>query len=663
MSDSELQAIAARVRLALYEQIAWAAHCRTGSEGLAWRDRWMEREERKTWSASDERGRELAAARARVEASLPGVASRVKRLAEIFALDAREIDVIEATLAAAIAPEISSVFVAACGRPLPTEALLSALFDHGVRRVLTPDSPLARWELIHRIEFAPGESEGLALDAAIVDWLAGGYTIDEALVEVAQPVAARAPLTAWPVAEVGDRIAARWAARVPSPTRVVVCAPPGAGRTTFSAALAQRLELGLLAIDADAIDESAWPSVVRRAHRHAFLTRTALAFTGEAAQRRAWPRLGTAFPLTFVCCEPERMPVAAPDATDLVVELPPTTIRDRITLWRELVPAAATWNGAVEDLARRFRASPADIAHAARRAVTTPGEAGSVISERSRDHLGELATRLECPFSWDDLVLAPNLVEMLRDFEYEGRVRSALWEQPGMRRLFPQGRGLFALFTGAPGTGKTMAAQVLARELGMPLYRISLATVVSKYIGETAKNLQQILSRAEHLDAVLLFDEADALFGRRTDIKDAHDRYANSDTNHLLQAIEAYAGIAILASNKRNNIDQAFTRRLRYVLDFPRPDAAQRRALWVQVLGAIAADALGPLENSIDAIASAIELTGAQIKYAALAAIVAARRDEAPIGPVHLLRGLDRELQKDGRSLTARERALVTHAL
>ncbi|TMQ06594.1 MAG: ATP-binding protein, partial [Deltaproteobacteria bacterium] len=312
---------------------------------------------------------------------------------------------------------------------------------------------------------------------------------------------------------------------------------------------------------------------------------------------------------------------------------------------------------------RRFRASPADIAHAARRAVATPAEAGSVIGERTRDQLGDLAARLECPFSWDDLVLAPGVIEVLRDFEYEGRVRTALWEEPGLRRLFPQGRGLFALFTGAPGTGKTMAAQVLARELGMPLYRISLATVVSKYIGETAKNLQRILSRAEHLDAVLLFDEADALFGRRTEIKDAHDRYANTDTNHLLQAIEAYAGIAILASNKRSNIDQAFTRRLRYVLDFPRPDAAQRRALWTQVLGAIAGDALAPLDRTIDALASAIELTGAQIKYAALAAILAARRDQHSVRATHLLRGVDRELQKDGRSLTERERALVVHAV
>jgi AAA+ superfamily predicted ATPase len=658
--DRELQAIAARVRLALYQQIAWTESC---GDGARWHDRWIERDERRAWSASDERGRELAEARARIESGLPEVAPRLKQLAEMFGLDAREVDVVEATLAAAVSPELAGTFVAACGRALPTESLIASIFDHGVRRVITPDSPLAQWELVRRIELAPGEPDGIVLDPAIVDWFTGAYAIDGALVGLAQPVAPRPPLTGWPVAEVGDRIVARWSAEVPSPLRVVVCAPPGAGRATFAAALAERLQLALIAIDAGATDDASWPSIVRRAHRHAFLTRTAIAFTGEAALRRGWPRLAAAFPLTFACCELDRMPSPAPDATDLVIELPPTTIGDRVALWRELVPAASAWNGEVEDLARRFRASPADIAHAARRAVATPAEAGSVISERTRDHLGDLAARLECPFSWDDLVLAPSVIDILRDFEYEGRVRTALWEEPGLRRLFPQGRGLFALLTGAPGTGKTMAAQVLARELGMPLYRISLATVVSKYVGETAKNLQRILSRAEHLDAVLLFDEADALFGRRTEIKDAHDRYANTDTNHLLQAIEAYAGIAILASNKRSNIDQAFTRRLRYVLDFPRPDAAQRRALWTQVLGAIAGDALAPLDRTIDALAGAIELTGAQIKYAALAAILAARRDQHPIRAVHLLRGVDRELQKDGRSLTERERALVVHAV
>ena len=658
--DGELQAIAARVRLALYQHIAWSES--RGAEPR-WSDRWVDRELRRAWSECDERGRELAEGRARVEAAQASATPRLQRLVELFGLDERERDVIEAVLAAAVAPELAGAFAAAGGRPLPTESLIAIMFDHGVRRVLTPDSPLARWELVHRVELGPGEPDGFEIDPAIADWFTDAYAIDEALVAIAQPIRVHDPLSGWPADELAERIQTRWTEDGVRPLRVVIGAPPGAGRTTFAAAVAARLGLALLAIDSDAIDDAAWPAVVRRAHRHAFLTHTAIAFTGEAAQHRPWPRVGAAFPLVFATVEPDRPPPPAPDAADLVVELPPPTVGDRAALWRKLVPAAAAWNGEVEDLASRFRASPADIAHAARRAVATPAEASAVISERSRDRFGDLATRLECPFTWQDLVLAPDVVSVLRDFEYEGRIRSALWEQPGLRRLFPQGRGLFALFTGTPGTGKTMAAQVLARELGVPLYRISLATVVSKYVGETAKNLQRILSRAEHLDAVLLFDEADALFGRRTEIKDAHDRYANTDTNHLLQAIEAYAGIAILASNKRTNIDHAFTRRLRYVIEFPRPDTGQRRVLWSQVLAEIASDTLPRLDHLLDALAGAIELTGAQIKYAALAAVLAARRDEHPIEAGHLLRGIDRELQKDGRSLTERERSLVNHAV
>ncbi|TMQ16554.1 MAG: hypothetical protein E6J91_11620, partial [Deltaproteobacteria bacterium] len=176
MIDRELQTIAARVRLVLYQQIAWAETCASG-DGARWRDRWIERDEWRAWSASDERGRELAEARARIEAGLSEVTPRLKRLAEMFGLDAREVDVVEAALAAAISPELAGAFVAACGRALPTESLIASIFDHGVRRVVTPESPLARWELVRRIELGPGEPDGFALDPAIVDWFTGAYAI------------------------------------------------------------------------------------------------------------------------------------------------------------------------------------------------------------------------------------------------------------------------------------------------------------------------------------------------------------------------------------------------------------------------------------------------------------------------------------------------------
>jgi SpoVK/Ycf46/Vps4 family AAA+-type ATPase len=202
-----------------------------------------------------------------------------------------------------------------------------------------------------------------------------------------------------------------------------------------------------------------------------------------------------------------------------------------------------------------------------------------------------------------------------------------------------------------------MAAQVIAANLGLDLFRIDLSAVVSKYVGETSQNLERILSRAVHMDVVLLFDEADALFGKRTEIRDAHDRFANTDTGYLLQAIENYQGVALLATNKKGNIDTAFIRRIRYVFEFPRPDAAERLRIWERVIGELAGtERLEDLTGNIKTLAGDVETTGAQIKFAVLAALFAAQRDGGQLGMRHLLRGLDHEFAKEGRALSDRER-------
>jgi hypothetical protein len=655
--DRELRAIAARARLLLYRQIAWSA-ART-ADPLGWQDPWQDRDDRAAWTASDERGREIAGGLADVEAAIARGLPRFARLAETFALDAPEADALQLCLAAAVAPDLAGALVAATGRPVPTEPALATLFGRVGRRVLTPESALARWELVREADLGPAEPAGLLVDPAVHDWFAGTYAIDSMLIGCARPIAAPPALERWPLDELVAAIRARWSRDDLAPrVRVVVIAPEGAGRRSFAAAVAARLGLDALAIEADAVDDAAWPRVVRRAHRHAFLTRTAIAFAGDAAARRAWPAIGGGFPLVFACVEPGQTPAPIADAIDLTIELGASTIADREALWRRLIPTATTWGAAaLADLARRHHTTPADVARAAERGVTSPAAAAEVVRERTRDRLGDLAHALECPFRWDDLVLPTAVVEVLRDYEYEARERVRVWEDPALRRMFPQGRGLLALFTGPPGTGKTMAAQVIAAELGLDLFRVSLSSVVSKYVGETAKNLQRILGRAEHMDAVLLFDEADALFGKRTEIRDAHDRYANTDTNHLLQAIEAYSGVAILASNKKANIDHAFLRRLRYVLEFPQPDAPQRAALWHRALvGLCGPDAARRNEAAAAVLASAIEMSGAQIKFAVLAALFAARRSGGAVGAEHLVRGVERELIKVGRSLTESER-------
>ena len=208
-----------------------------------------------------------------------------------------------------------------------------------------------------------------------------------------------------------------------------------------------------------------------------------------------------------------------------------------------------------------------------------------------------------------------------------------------------------------------MAAQIIAADLELDLFRIELATVVSKYIGETAKNLAQIFERAERLNAVLLFDEADALFSKRTEVKDAHDRYANADTSYLLQQLEEYEGIAILASNKKQNVDPAFMRRLRYVFEFPRPSADERQLIWYQVIGELFDEQLiADLDGTIDKLARNIDLSGAQIKNTVLASSFIAKRQRQPLSLEHLIKGVERELNKDGRSLTAAEQQRLLNA-
>jgi SpoVK/Ycf46/Vps4 family AAA+-type ATPase len=217
------------------------------------------------------------------------------------------------------------------------------------------------------------------------------------------------------------------------------------------------------------------------------------------------------------------------------------------------------------------------------------------------------------------------------------------------------------LFSGPPGTGKTMAAEAIARTLAADLLVVDLAATVSKYIGETAKNLSRIFDEAAASGAVLLFDEADALFAKRTEVRDSHDRHANADTNHLLQLLEAFEGLAILATNRRTNMDPAFVRRIRHVVEFARPGAAERRVLWRRTVAALAgaagAEALGA---ALDELADLHELTAAQIKSAALSARYAAMRERAALSHEHLQRGLARELVKEGRAVDAPARPTRT---
>jgi AAA+ superfamily predicted ATPase len=259
--------------------------------------------------------------------------------------------------------------------------------------------------------------------------------------------------------------------------------------------------------------------------------------------------------------------------------------------------------------------------------------------------LERLARRIAPKVEWDDLVLTPQGVVQLREIVARIRHREKVLGDWGMGQRSSKGQGVKVLFAGDSGTGKTISAEVIAHTLGLDLYVIDLATVVDKYIGETEKHLDRIFSEADQVNGVLLFDEADALFGKRSDVKDAHDRYANVEVAYLLQRMESFDGLAILTTNLRSNLDDAFLRRLDAIVDFPMPEDDDRRRLWVQHLapGVPRAD-----DVDLDFLARAFRISGGNIRNVVFGAAYLAAADNRPVGMVDLVRATEREYRKLG---------------
>ncbi|MGW2274377.1 ATP-binding protein [Streptomyces yangpuensis] len=276
----------------------------------------------------------------------------------------------------------------------------------------------------------------------------------------------------------------------------------------------------------------------------------------------------------------------------------------------------------------------------------SPDDLRGAVRAQNGAGLARLARRVEPAVGWDDLVLPAPTHRRLRDLAVRARHRDQVLGQWGMRPGGGRGRGVIALFAGSSGTGKTMSAEVVAADLGMDLYVVDLSTVVDKYVGETEKNLERIFTEASAVNAVLLFDEADAIFGKRSDVKDSHDKHANMESAYLLQRMESFDGIAILTTNLRANLDEAFTRRLDVIADFPVPDAAQRRALWERCLG----DRL-PRADDVDLAfcADRFELAGGSIRACAVTAAYFAAASGEPLTMRQVMTAVAQEYRKLGR--------------
>jgi hypothetical protein len=489
-------------------------------------------------------------------------------------------------LAAAI--ELDPTFAARCahanGDPAaghPTFALALGALPDPAWDVVSPHRPLRYWRLLEldTAGAAPLTATRLRVDERILGFLKGLNVLDERLAHVLRPAG-----------ETGDAL------------------PPSQARAV------ERIALALTedpagdrppAIELVGVDAAVRRGLAISAARSVGHTLYELAperLGGAVETMRLWERETQLLPLMLYVDLAEQRD-ERPDVAALVEEVwghvlvgcrePWPLHRRAIRVVDAARPTAdeqeALWHGVLGDrgeserLAAEFdlnQAVIADVAREVRHAGGGPGELWAACRARVRPRLDTLARRIEPAAGWDDLVLDEAALTLLRHVVDQVRGRATVLRHWGLAERITRGSGVSALFAGASGTGKTLAAEVLAHELELDMYRIDLAGVVSKYIGETERNLRRVFDAAEEGGALLLFDEADALFGKRAEVKDSHDRYANIEVDYLLQRMEDYRGVAILATNQRHALDEAFLRRLRFVVPFPFPGPEQRAQLW-----------------------------------------------------------------------------------
>jgi hypothetical protein len=560
-------------------------------------------------------------------------------LAERCGLSAFETDVILLCLAAEIDAEASTLLarLGAGGRPTPSLAvsLAGQSLPSGVL-AFAPPAPLVALRLIEIEASLPLAVAPMRLAPRVRDFLLGLDRLDD-------EARFLAPLPRVPLSQ-SLQAAARAAAAALSKTPVVaLIGPPGAGGLAVAAEAAARAGFVPVRVAGSALpaEAAARASTLSLATREAALSRLAFVVSPDADGGDEQWRAVLERPCGTLLVVTERE--AGLPAIASIIRLPAPDLAARAAMWRAAVPRLQ--QAAARRLAAQFSLPPETIA---RIAAAAKGEHAlwRRACEEAAPALASLGQRIVPRATWNDLVLSDEALASLRAVADAVRVRETVDGTWGFVHDGGRGEGIALLLSGPSGTGKTLAAEVLAGTLGLDLFRIDLSGVVSKWIGETEKNLRRVFDAAEAGGAVLFFDEADALFGKRSEVKDSHDRYANVEVDYLLQRMEAYRGLSILATNLRGNLDPAFLRRIRFAIDLGFPDEAARRAIWERHIPAKAPR--GALD--LDALAR-LELAGGAIRTVALnGAALAAASGEA-IETRHMLAAARRELGKLGRGV------------
>jgi hypothetical protein len=637
--------------------------------------------ERQTYATALKKAQDLA--RTVVEtAKGQGQTLRLLHLTKTFGLDRFDLD----TLLICLAPTLDLRYERLYGylqddvtRKRPGISLvLDLLCEPGPARLemlsrFADDAPLFRYHILERvIEPGPGKPpllcHTLCVDQTIVAWLLGEY----------QPhtdLGAHATLT-WPEENETDQLLMAPLEAQLDPATLFeppVLAFYGLDKMSQQAAarqLAARMGRSLLVVDLPTAVAQADLSPLRAlrlalrdarltdAIPHLIICQGCPMTEREGETSSAMLAELCAYPDLAIVAGPVRWQLSAVDRQRRFfwLEFPRPAFPQRLALWQHFLGQDAPAGELdVPSLAGQFSLTSGQIRDAMASARDAAAQSGVPLQSQhlfaaaraySSSGLSALARKIEPRYRWEDIVLPDDPLAILREIVATVRGRPQVLGAWGVGRKLASSAGVPVLFSGPPGTGKTMAAEVIAAELGLDLYKIDLSTVVSKYIGETEKNLERIFEEAENSNAILFFDEADAIFGKRSEVRDSHDRYANIEISYLLQRMEAYDGVTILATNLRANLDEAFTRRLQFAVDFPFPEKEYRLRIWQTLFPPDV-----PRDPDLDfaLLAQRFKLAGGNIRNIIVSASYLAVSDGGRVSMEHLLHGTRRELQKMGR--------------
>jgi ATP-dependent 26S proteasome regulatory subunit len=613
-----------------------------------------------------------------------GYATRLQRLATLLQLDRFELDALLLGLAPALDEQYGQLYAVLQGNPARQRPSLSLILDvaapAGPDRLLyldyfAPTAPLARYHLLRQDPQAAAGPVGNAVypDSSLVSWLLlGHYQANE---QLASCVTFHGEPHAEP-ALLADDVQQAVVEATGRPEVLVLFGPDRLARETAAQLYASEVQRPLLELDLEQVIAQGVAAEIAVE----LLLRDAL-LTGAVPHVQGWdaclsedapdPALLSAIcqhPLPTIISgqghwQPRRV---ARERRLRWLAFPIPVTEQRLRLLRHFLGHDGGESGAFHHsgwaaAAGQFRLASGPLRDLVETARDLAGQRQEVLSPEhifaaarahSNPRLATLARKITPRYDWDDLVLPEDQIAMLRELVAMVRQRPRVLEQWGVGRKLTASAGVTALFFGPPGTGKTMAAEVIAGELGQDLYKIDLSSVVSKYIGETEKNLERIFREAESSSAILFFDEADAIFGKRSEVKDAHDRYANIEISYLLQRMEAYDGVTILATNLRANLDEAFMRRLHFALDFPFPRVEDRLHIWRTLFPPGV-----PRGSDLDfeLLAERFEIPGGNIRNIIVSAAYLAAANGQEVTMEHMMHAVRRELQKMGRLLSEQD--------